>query len=207
MIQGANQIDIFDNPIEDLFYKYCKDNEIDLSKRNIDDNDAYCIWEYIYRVLFKPDKDTVRVNNKNSKLNYEDIGTLHDILDTYLRLCFSYKVLPLIEDFCTLTGISRDTLNSWERGEHRQAAEGATLKHSDIAKKIRDATQRMTIKNLNGNPIGQQSIANNYEGAGLLFAQKEIQAKADAWLIPRERPQEIVSRRTSGALPQFPDFD
>lgn len=198
--------EVYENQIEALFYIYCRENDIDTSKHNIDDNDAYCIWRYIYTKLFKPDAETIRYNNKKSKLDYGDIETISNILDIYLGLCYKFKILPLIGDFETLTGITRDTLNSWERGEYRVESGNATYKHSDLAKKIRDATKRMTLKNLNSNPMGQMAIANNYEDAGLMFAQKEAQAKADAWLIPRERPAEIAQRRAR-ELPQMPEFD
>ena len=202
----AEESEVYENRIEELFYEYCYENDIDTAKHNIDDNDAYCIWRYIYNTLFKPDAETIRYNNKKSKLDYGDIETISNILDIYLGLCYKFKILPLIGDFETLTGITRDTLNSWERGEYRVESGNATYKHSDLAKKIRDATKRMTLKNLNSNPMGQMAIANNYEDAGLMFAQKEAQAKADAWLIPRERPAEIAQRRAR-ELPQMPEFD
>ena len=205
MVKAAES-EVYENRIEELFYEYCYENDIDTAKHNIDDNDAYCIWRYIYNTLFKPDAETIRYNNKKSKLDYGDIETISNILDIYLGLCYKFKILPLIGDFETLTGITRDTLNSWERGEYRVESGNATYKHSDLAKKIRDATKRMTLKNLNGNPMGQMAIANNYEDAGLMFAQKEAQAKADAWLIPRERPAEIAQRRAR-ELPQMPEFD
>ncbi len=205
MVKAAES-EVYENRIEELFYEYCYENDIDTAKHNIDDNDAYCIWRYIYNTLFKPDAETIRYNNKKSKLDYGDIETISNILDIYLGLCYKFKILPLIGDFETLTGITRDTLNSWERGEYRVESGNATYKHSDLAKKIRDATKRMTLKNLNSNPMGQMAIANNYEDAGLMFAQKEAQAKADAWLIPRERPAEIAQRRAR-ELPQMPEFD
>ncbi len=205
MVKAAES-EVYENRIEELFYEYCYENDIDTAKHNIDDNDAYCIWRYIYIHLFKPDAETVRINQKTSKLDYSDVESLYNVLDIYIGLCYKFKILPLINDFCTLTGISRDTLNSWERGEHRVEGEKATHRHSDIAKNIKEATQRMTLKNLNSNPMGQMAIANNYEAAGLMFAQKEAQAKADAWLIPRERPAEIAQRRAR-ELPQMPEFD
>ena len=206
MVKAAES-EVYENRIEELFYEYCYENDIDTAKHNIDDNDAYCIWRYIYIHLFKPDAETIRFNNKSSKLDYDDITKIHAILDIYLGLCYKFKILPLINDFCTLTGIARETLNSWEHGEYRaRKSENATYRHSDVAKKIKEATQRMTLKNLNSNPMGQMAIANNYEDAGLMFAQKEAQAKADAWLIPRERPAEIAQRRAR-ELPQMPEFD
>lgn len=211
MLKDSENKIVYENQIEELFIQYCDDNNIDLSKRNIDDNDAYCIWSYIYNILFKPDKDTIRYNHKNSKLNYGDIDTLNIILDTYLKLCFNYKILPSISDFCLLTGISLDTINSWEREEHRYyiyydadyniisnlAAwkashvgqepphKKASSGYSDIAKKIKNSTRNMTIKDLHNTTMGQVVIANNLPEAGLMFAQNQAIAQAEAWRKPR----------------------
>lgn len=196
MIKTNQGLEVYDNQIEALFIQYCQDNNLQdqLDKHDIDDSYSYCIWRYIYINLFKPDKNTIRLNNKTSKIDYSDIYVLSDILDIYIDLCFRYKIYPLIEDFCTLTGISRDTLNSWERGEYRRAEPEARYKHSDIAKKIKEATQRMTVKDLHGNPIGQQSLANNFDDAGLMFTQKEIRAQAEANMVTQLTREEIAAR-------------
>lgn len=212
MIKNEQGSEIYENQIELLFIQYCQENDLQdaLDNRKIDDNDAYCIWEYIYKILFKPDRDTIRLNNKTSKLDYSDIYTLSEILSIYIELCFRYKILPVIEDFSTLTGISRDTLYSWEKGEHRAAVPGATFKHSDIIKKIREASQRMGIKDLHSNPIGQQSLANNWDGMGLNFTQKEAAARADAWGIPQESREQIAARYAGyigAGEPEKPDLD
>lgn len=196
MTRTEQGTEIYDNQIETLFVQYLQDNDMgdQLDAHKVDDSHAYGAWRYIYNILFKPDKNTIRLNNKTSKIDYSDIYLLSDILDTYLDLCFKYKIYPMIEDFCTLTGISRDTLNSWERGEYRRAEPEARYKHSDIAKKIREATQRMTVKDLHGNPIGQQSLANNYDDAGLMFTQKEIRAQAEASMMSQLTREEISAR-------------
>lgn len=196
MTKSEDGVEVYDNQIETLFVQYFQDNGLSeqLDVHKIDDSHAYGAWRYIYITLFKPDKNTIRLNNKSSKIDYADIYLLSDILDTYLDLCFKYKIYPMIEDFSTLTGISRDTLNSWERGEYRKGEPGANCKHSDLAKKIKDATQRMTVKDLHGNPIGQQSLANNYDGAGLMFTQKEIRAQAEANMMSQLSREEIAAR-------------
>lgn len=196
MVKTESGAEVYENQIETLFVQYCQENGMkeQLDKRDIDDSQAYCIWRHIYINLFKPDSQTIRLNNKKSKINYDDIYILSDILDIYIDLCFKYKIYPLIADFCTLTGISRETLYSWERGEYRRGAEGASCKHSDLIKKIREATQRMTIKDLHGDPVGRQSLANNFDDAGLMFTQKEIRAQAEASMIAQLSREEIAAR-------------
>lgn len=215
MVKTVEGAEVYENRIEALFYEYCQNEGIDLSKRNMDDNDAVGAWEYIYIILFKPDRNTIRYNNKRSKIDYADIWQINDILDTYLRLCFKFKILPLIDDFSTLTGISRETMYSWERGEYRGnvktvsgSSEGiSTPKHSDLLQKIRDATRKMTIKNLNGNPIGQQSIANNLDDAQLVFAQREAQARAAANITAAVSMQELTELRKQHLIaPEKPEI-
>lgn len=196
MTKTDQGLEVYENQIESLFTQYCQDNNLQeqLDKHDIDDSHSYCIWRYIYINLFKPDKDTIRFNNKTSKIDYSDIYLLFDILDIYIDLCFRYKIYPLINDFSTLTGISRETLYSWERGEYRRGEPNASFKHSDLIKKIREATQIMTVKDLHGNPIGQQSLANNYDDAGLMFTQKEIRAQAEANMVTQLSREEIAAR-------------
>lgn len=52
----------------------------------------------------------------------------------------------------------------------------------------------MTVKDLHGNPIGQQSLANNYDDAGLMFTQKEIRAQAEANMVTQLSREEIAAR-------------
>lgn len=204
----TEQGQVYENQIEDLFYEYCENNDIDTSKRKIDDNDARCIWKYIYNILYKPDRDTIRYNNKRSKIDYSDIEGIYNILNVYEDLCFKFKILPMIEDFCTLTGISRDTLNSWSRGEYRGSEGNATYKHSDIAQKIKDMTQLMGIKDQHGTDLGRQSLANNWDGMGLNFAQKQAFATAAAYSLPQASREEIAARyQAYKELPEKPDFD
>lgn len=93
MVKAEDGAEVYENQIESLFMQYCYDNNLtdDLEKRKINDNDAYCIWVYIYNILFKPDRNTVRLNNKTSKIDYSDIYSIWDVLNTYIQLCFDYK--------------------------------------------------------------------------------------------------------------------
>ena len=65
----------------------------------------------------------------------------------------------------------------------------------------------MTIKNLNGNPIGQQSIANNLDDAQLVFAQREAQARAAANITAAVSMQELTKLRESHLIaPEKPEI-
>lgn len=51
MVKTAEGAEVYENRIESLFYEYCQNEGIDLSKRNMDDNDAVGAWEYIYYII------------------------------------------------------------------------------------------------------------------------------------------------------------
>ena len=203
MIKTADGTEIYENQIEELFIQYCEDNNIQgLEERHIQGEDATDIWLYIYSVLFKPEKKLL--NNRKSKLDYGDIETIYQILDIYKRLCFRYKIFPMIEDFSYLTGINRDTFYSWEKGEHRVDSDTVTCKHSDILKNIREMADMMLAKGLFKDPIGRQSLANNYKGSNLQFNRANMQDQLDIFK-PMERPAQIAQRRQK-APPTLPDF-
>ena len=111
-------IEIYDNLIESLFLEYFKVRDIDPQHDNIKQTKFNAAWKHIYNKLFKPDINTVRYNNKNSKLDYNDINELNNICDIYIDLCFEYNVIPCQYGFYRLTGITRDTL--------KREAQGAT---------------------------------------------------------------------------------
>ena len=48
-----------------------------------------------------------------------DFNILNDIWEIYTELVYRYNQKPTIEEYCLLTGISRETVYSWLRGEHR----------------------------------------------------------------------------------------
>ena len=114
----------------------------------------------------------VRYNNKNSKIDYNDIEELNNICDIYIDLCFEHNIIPCQYGFYRLTGITRDTLNKWDNGESRAGSdEGASLTHSDIVKKIKAAYQEFYKDNLTDAPVGQITIANNDMDLGLMYSR------------------------------------
>lgn len=52
---------------------------------------------------------------------YTDIHFLDRIWDIYTDLVYKYNQKPTIEEFCILTGISREVIYQWDRGERRGA--------------------------------------------------------------------------------------
>ena len=172
MQRAEGGIEIHDNQIESLFLEYFEDRGIDLQHDTVKQTKFNAAWKYIYNRLFKPDINTVRYNNKNSKIDYNDIEKLNNICDIYIDLCFEHNIIPCQYGFYRLTGITRDTLNKWDNGESRAGSdEGASLTHSDIVKKIKAAYQEFYKDNLTDAPVGQITIANNDMDLGLMYSR------------------------------------
>lgn len=172
MTRAEGGIEIHENAIESLFLEYFADRGIDLKNDNVKQTKFNAAWKYIYNHLFKPDINTVRYNNKNSKIDYSNIEELNNICDIYIDLCFEYNIIPCQYGFYRLTGITRDTLNKWDNGDSRGGSdEGASFTHSDIVKKIKAAYQEFYKDNLTDTPVGQITIANNDTDLGLMYSK------------------------------------
>ena len=172
MIKTEGGVIVYENKIEELFIEYFENRGIDLQKDSIKQTKFNSAWKYIYNILFKPDENTIKYNNKNSKINYNDLSELNDICDIYIDLCFEYNIIPCQYGFYRLTGITRDTLNKWDNGESRAGSDaGASLTHSDIVKKIKAAYQEFYKDNLTDAPVGQITIANNDMDLGLMYSR------------------------------------
>lgn len=205
MFRVDEETEVYDNQIEAYFKQYFIDRGINLEKDSVKQSKYNAAWKYVYSNLFKPDSNTIRYNNKNSKIDYSDVWELNTICDIYIDLCFEYNITPSQYGFYRLTGITRDTLNSWKRGEYRGGDEKATLTHSYIVKKIDDAYKEFYKNNLSDTPVGQITMANNDEGVGLMYAER--QAQADAWRLPTASREEIAQRYSGyKKLPQKPDL-
>lgn len=199
-------IEIHDNQIESLFLEYFRDRGIDLQHDTIKQTKFNAAWKYIYNRLFKPDINTVRYNNKNSKIDYSNIEELNNICDIYIDLCFEYNIIPCQYGFYRLTGITRDTLNKWDNGESRSGRdEGASLTHSDIVKKIKAAYQEFYKDNLTDAPVGQITIANNDTDLGLMYSkgQQPLLVNVNAPALSQEDIRQIADQARKESLPEL----
>lgn len=198
VVVAENGAEVYTDQIEPLFMEFCENcgalKEVG-GTVIADPVKATAAWSYIYTQLFKPDMHDLRYNNKSSKLDYKDIYTISSVLDIYESLCMRFKLPPYQKDFCRLTGISRDTLNSWEHGEYRMDDSGSLFKHSDIAKRIRDLRGELLEKRLWEDPIGRQSLANNSETFGLMYNRQNINNQATAQIAIRSAKEIAAAHR------------
>lgn len=82
----------------------------------------------------------IKRNVKFDKDIYENIDILNNIWEVYTELVYKYNHKPTIEEFSILTGINRDTIYSWMKGETRKddySVEFGTSR-SDTIKKWQD---------------------------------------------------------------------
>lgn len=232
MIKKDNNTEIYENKIEELFYEYFEQRGIDLNSNNIKQTKFNACWKYIYNILFKPEPNTTRRYNAASKLDYNNIDLLNRICDIYIDLCFEYNIAPFRYGFCRLTGINEDTLHTWKnkecrayiyydkdnnliddivtwklhnKGEYRKEP---TSLHSDLIKKLDNAVKEFYRNNLSDTPVGQITLANNDDAVGLLYAQKEAQAHAQAWGVPQQSREQIAERyKRYEQIPEKPDLN
>lgn len=74
------------------------------------------LLRYIYKHLFKPKQTDLIYNGKTSILDYGDIETLNRVYELFTDLCCRYQKEYTLNSFLTMTGISNDTINNWEKG-------------------------------------------------------------------------------------------
>lgn len=126
---NEKQIELYEHEI----YYYCDEYIATLEDPSFiyDVNTFNSMLRHIYKRLFKLKKKDTKYNNKKSNLDYSNIELLDSIFDIYIDLCGRYKQTPYMLGYCNLTGIDKDTINSWVRGEYRTAspAHSATAKN------------------------------------------------------------------------------
>lgn len=153
---------VYDNAIEMYFHEYFDNRGISIDGtdyKSIDNSVFEAAFRYVYKKLFKPDKTTVRYNNKNTKIDLRDIDELNVIADAYIDIIKDYAIIPYDKFFLELTGIHRDTFNSWYRGEYNHG--GLSNLYSDLVKKIQCLPKEQTINRMTGTPVNLLALANN----------------------------------------------
>lgn len=190
---------VYDNKIEEYFHEYFNNRGLDLEGdgyKRIENNLFHAAFEYVYRKMFKPSESEKRKYGTSSTIDYDDAVLLDEIIDIYGHICKSYNIKSTQDMFCSLTGISRNTLNQWinsnsrayiyyningdvikdiqeyklnNRGEYIKKPSTA---HRDIAKKIKSFSHQTAYNSLNDFQNGQMMNANNAEEAGMEYNHK-----------------------------------
>ena len=192
---------VYDNAIEMHFHDFFDGRGIEISGleyKRVDNGVFEAAFRYIYKKLFKPDQTTVRYNNKNTKINLRDIDELNTITNIYIDLVKGYNIIPFDKYFLELTGIHKDTWNSWKNEEYSH--DGLSTAYSDLWRKIHDLPMEQVRNKMADDRIGIQSLANNDREVGLEYNEKrQIEAAQTRIMTVDELPRldtELIQKDT-----------
>lgn len=83
------------------------------------------------------------INDTIGRQDTADIDNLDKIFSIYIRLCSRCRVLPTLEMFALMIGISNATISSWIAGEYR-----SSTGHCQTAQKWFDTCRSFTVNRL-----------------------------------------------------------
>lgn len=207
MVSLESQNPIYDNAIEMYFHEYFDNRNIELdgnAYKAVPMNVFQGAFRYVYKKLFKEPDEGTRYNT-HSKIDYNNATQLKQIVDIYGDLVMQYDIKATQSMFCELTGLTRETLRTWENGSSRayvyKDLEGNVIldiqeyilnnkgeyiqepstTYSDLVKKIKSFSHDSAYNGLNDTPVGQITHANNSKEAGMEYNRKReaetVQAK------------------------------
>lgn len=212
------------------FHEYFLNRNIELdgnAYKAIPNNVFQGAFMYCYKKLFKPDENTARKYGAHTKLDYDDAFTLNKILDIYGELVMQFDIKATQSMFCALTGIHRDTLNSWENSNNRayiyrdlqgniitdiksyklnhcsdEYIQEPSTTYADIVKKIKSFSHDSAYNGLNDTPVGQITHANNSKEAGMEYNRKREAETVQARLLMASELPKLgnVAQQNSGLL-------
>lgn len=103
MINNSEHIDNIDIYIHDIYY-YADDYN-----KNIKDlttvNDKFLNKSFIAMLIY--------IHDRIQSIDLNDINLLDKLFNIFTTLCFKYNLLPTIQAFSFLTGLSNTTVNDW----------------------------------------------------------------------------------------------
>lgn len=130
-------------------------------------------------------------------IDISDAQQVEERLGMYFKYCMDNDRRPQVVGMCNWLGVSRDTVNTWKRGEYRNGA------HSDIIRKAYDLMEEMWIDYMQSgkiNPATGIFLAKNF------FAYKDV---ADVVVTPNDPMKDLdadqARRRITDAIPADED--
>lgn len=172
---------VYENSIEQYFHEYFENRGISLegtSYKSVDNSLYEAAFRYVFKKLFKPDKTTVRYNNRKTKIDLRNIDELNLIADAYIDIIKDYAIIPYDKFFLELTGIHQDTWNSWKREEYSHG--GLSHLYSDLVQKIKCLSKEQGFNRLVDDKTGLMQVANNDPWLGMEYNNKRQLEEATA---------------------------
>lgn len=108
-------VEVYENDIDLYLREYETEKKIDCHE--ISQSRWNSVLLYIYKHVFSI---TDRKSIRNSNINYDDFNMIDGVCDLYINLCYEYEKEISILGFSKLTGISPDTVYSWNNGDRRE---------------------------------------------------------------------------------------
>lgn len=205
IINPYNCIEIYKSGMEEAEAEYIEQyaNGDPAELQNVDMFNG--LIDYLHMRVFRADKRT-RMFAKNTynrlqrnALDYTDIDTLEYIFTAYKLLCSKYKKAYNRQQFCCLTGIAKQTFDSWLHGNTREASP----RQMDFAKKVQaDCESILAGKVINTNSIGSMFVLKC--GYGWHEDQHLVIETANS---RHDSAEQIAARHASAALPEKPSFE
>lgn len=118
------------------------------------------------------------INDTIGRQDTADIDNLDKLFSIYIRLCSRCHVLPTLEMYALMVGISRATISSWIAGEYR-----SSTGHCHTAKKWLDICKSFTVNRLH-NKGGTD--------ANLIFIAKAAYGMAETAPVQMARVEQIA---------------
>lgn len=194
---------VYDNAIEMYFREYFDNRGISIDGtdyKSVDNSVFEAAFRYVYKKLFKPDKTTVRYNNKNTKIDLRDIDELNTIADAYIDIIKDYAIIPYDKFFLELTGIHKDTWNSWKNCEYSHG--GLSILYSELVKKIQCLPKEQTINRMTGTPVNLLALANNEPEFRMEYNSKRQIEEVTARQLSGEDIRAMLSTRNGQNEPK-----
>lgn len=201
------KVEVYNNSIEESIANYCIDHELkEKDLYNIDQSRWNSVLLYVYKQVFKPNKDKdnrVYRYNEKSNIDYSNKELLDEICDIYINLCYEYSKEVSIMGFSKLTGINLDTIYEW--ANNGSSARGS----SEVAKRLsieREESLSDKLASGKGNPVGILGILNRHYGWNMGQPRGQ-EARQKAPDIPRIAERYGVGIAEKDQIAQLPDKD
>ena len=209
-IRASNGAEIYESRIHEIADQYIAQTltEEERESARIDSTVFTGMLHKIYVQLFKPTRANTDIYNenqyqnvqKNSILDYDDIQLLDYLFDVYCDLCGKYRMCPSLLGYCSMSGISKDSVNDWINGRtHKSSA------HSQTAKRWKTVCetgleQRAVMQNSIGS-IFALKAAHGWKENDFVNADQMIASE------PRQTPEQIAERHKNAKRPELPQLD
>lgn len=127
------------------------------------------------------------INDTIGRQDTADIDNLDKIFSIYIRLCSRCRVLPTLEMFALMIGISNATISSWIAGEYR-----SSTGHCQTAQKWFDTCRSFTVNRLHNKGGTDANLIFIAKAAYKMVETAPVQASRVEQIA--QTPDEIAAR-------------